>query len=47
MKQPNPNIVAIYTYYEGVYDIETETWYEKIKRIVKTFFETLPVFRVN
>lgn len=47
MKYDNPNIVAIYTYYEGEYDIETESWYEKVKRIVKSFFDNIPLFRVN
>jgi type III secretory pathway lipoprotein EscJ len=42
-----PDIVAIYTYYEGEYDIETENWYQKIKRIVKSFFENIPIFKVN
>lgn len=48
MNQNNPNIVAIYTYYEGEYDIETEpeTWFQKIKRIIKSLVQSVPTFKV-
>lgn len=49
MNRNNPNIVAIYTYYEGEYDIETEppeTWFQKIKRIIKSLIQTVPTFKV-
>lgn len=48
MNPNNPNIVAIYTYYEGEYDIETEaeTWFQKIKRIIKSLVQSVPTFKV-